>query len=429
MIKIFKGNKLLQVLSLNSVSVLISFFLGIFSAKIIAVFMGVSGMALLGNFRNFTTMFKSLATIGMNNSIIKLVVENKENKAKLSTIYSTFFWVFLLISVILAVVIFMFSGYISSFLFSTDLYIYPICFFAFFLPLAVLNVFWLAIYNGLEAFKKIIFIQIFSNIFIFGLTAILIWKKSSYGGLLAIAFSELVLVLITFLFVRKEKDYFKFELKKIIDKECLQSIANFSSMALLSAIVVPFTLIFIRKIIISSYSIQEAGMWDAVNKLSGFYMMIISSGLSLYYMPKLASLKTDLAFKKELKVYFTFFVPLFIILMVAVFIFKDILIKIAFTSDFLKISDVVIWQILGDFFRIMTLAFGYQILVKSMIRKYFIVEILFNFLYLILSFYLVKTFSFEGALQAYFLANFILFIIVLLMFRNIFITTENASIS
>lgn len=149
-------------------------------------------------------------------------------------------------------------------------------------------------------------------------------------------------------------------------------------------------------------------------------MMIFSSGLSLYYMPKLASLKTDGEFKEELKSYFKIFVPLFVIMLIAVFLIKGLIIDLVFTPVFSRIKGVLIWQLSGDLLRIMTLAFGYQIVAKAMIKKYFIVEITFNLLYLVLSYYLVKISSFEGALQAYFFANLFLLVLILWMFRKLF---------
>ena len=382
--------------------------------------MGTSGMALLGSFKNFTSMFKSMSTLGINNLVVKLVVENKNDKKELSIIYSTFFWVFLLISVVLGGVVLVFSEFISDFLFFNNSYVIPIQFFGLLLPLVVINAFWMAIYNGLEEFKKIVFIQIISNILVFGFTAFLIWKQNIYGGLLSVALSELLMVLVTFLFVRRDKSYFQFDLQRIISKKYFNAILKFSSMALLSAFIVPMTLILIRNQIVNQYSIEEAGIWDGVNKLSSFYMLIFSSGLSLYYMPKLASLETEGEFRDELKSYFKIFVPLFIIMLVVVFLFKEIILDLAFTPAFSRIKEVLIWQLSGDLLRIMTLAFGYQIVVKAMIKKYFIIEITFNLMYLFLSYYLVQMSSFEGALQAYFYANLILFVLILWMFRKLF---------
>jgi PST family polysaccharide transporter len=111
----------------------------------------------------------------------------------------------------------------------------------------------------------------------------------------------------------------------------------------------------------------------------------------------------------------------------AVFLFKGIIIDLAFTTEFSKIKDVLIWQLLGDLLRIMTLAFGYQIVAKAMIKKYFILEIAFNLLYLFLSYYLVQISLFEGALQAYFFANLFLFILILWMFRKLFFIPSSNS--
>ena len=342
-------------------------------------------MALMGSFRNFALMIKSVATLGVSNSIAKLFIENKEDKRELSVIYSTFFWIFLFISTALALLVLAFASPISSFLFYTNNYVIPIRFFGLLLPFMVINTFWLAIYNGLEKFRRIMLIQIISNILVFGLTALLIWKKNIFGGLLSVAIGEVLMVLVTFVFVRKHANYFKFDLQKLISKKYFNIIKKFSVMALLTAIIAPLTLLCIRNMIVEKYSIEEAGIWDAVNRLSSFYMIFFSSGLSLYYMPKLASINTESEFKAELKSYFKLFVPLFLLMLIVIYVAKGIILKLAFTAEFSSIETILIWQLLGDFFRIMTLAFGFQILLKTMMKRYFLVEIVFNLMYFSLS--------------------------------------------
>lgn len=419
--KILKHHTLLKVLSLNSVSVAVSFLLGIVSSKIISVFLGASGMALMGSFRNFATMVKSMATLGVNNSIVKLFVENKEDKHELSVIYSTFFWIFLAISTVLGILVLVVAAPISAFLFYTENYTTPIRFFGLLLPLLVINTFWLAIYNGLEQYKKIVIIQIISNILVFGVTTLLIWQNQISGGLLSIAVGEILMVLVTFFFVLQDKQSFRFDLHLVISKKYLNVIKRFSVMALLSAFAVPITLLFIRNAIVQSYSIQEAGIWDAVNRLSSFYMLFFSSGLSLYYMPKLASIHTESEFKTELKSYFKIFVPLFLVMLLVVYFAKSFILKIAFTEAFSSVNDLLIWQLAGDFIKIITLAFGFQILVKTMMKRYFVIEIAFNLAYFLLSVYLMQNHAVEGVVKAYFYANVISLALVLLMFRRLFV--------
>ena len=423
--KFLKQNTLLKVLSLNSISVAMSFVLGVFSSKIISVFLGTSGMALMGSFRNFALMIKSLATLGASNSIVKLFVENKQDKKELSIIYSTFFWLFLIVSTFLTLLLIVFSSSLSSFLFYTDSYSNPIRFFGLLLPFMVINTFWLAIYNGLEKYKSIVIIQIISNVIVFGVTALLIWKQGIVGGLYSIGIGEFLMVVITFLFIRVDNDYFKFDLQKTLSNKYIKVIQKFSIMAILSAIIVPLTLLIIRNNIVQSYSIHEAGIWDAVNRLSSFYMMFFSSGLSLYYMPKLASIDSEKDFVIELKSYFKIFVPLFLLMLIVIYIVKEMIIKVAFTEEFSSVNHLLIWQLAGDFLRIITLAFGFQIVVKMMLKRYFIGEIIFNLSYFLLSIYLMRYNAIEGVLQAYFYANLITLLLIIFMFKDIFINHFN----
>ena len=367
-------------------------------------------------------MVKSVATLGISNAVVKLFVENKEDKEELSIIYSTFFWLFLGIATLLCVGVVLTAPILSNFLFYSNQYTTPLRFFGLFLPLMVINSFWLAIYNGLEKYKSIILIQVISNVVLFGTTAFLIVENNIEGGLLSVAVGECLMVGVTFVFVRKDKQYFQFQLQKILNVKYLKIIQKFGFMALLSAVVVPATLMIIRNTIVKYYTIEEAGLWDAINRLSGFYMMFFSSGLSLYYMPKLASIHTESEFKIELKEYYKIFVPLFLAMLVVLYLAKSMILKVAFTEEFSRINDLLIWQLMGDFFRIMTLAFGFQVLVKTMMKRYFLIEMIFNGTYLFLALYLLPTFGIKGALQAYCGANILSFLVILLMFRKLFRT-------
>ena len=336
------------------------------------------------------------------------------------SIYSTFFGFFLMLSSLLGISVVLFASQISQFIFFKNAYYIPIQFFGLALPMIVINVFWTAIYNAFEKFKLIVIIQISSNILLFAITALLIWKENLFGGLLAIAIGDLISFGITYFFIKKSFGYFKFSIKKMTVGKYFTVLQRFSLMAFLSAVIVPVTLILIRNKIVALYTTQEAGIWDGVNRLSSFYMMFFNAGLSLYYVPKLASLKTDKEFKNELKEYFKILVPLFLIMLMFIFILKDFIIELAFTKEFHRIKSILVWQMLGDFFRIMSLAFGFQIVIKSMMKRYFIIEIVFNATFLILSFLLLPQYSSQGVVQAYCIASILSFLIMIFMFRKLF---------
>ncbi|WP_415581025.1 O-antigen translocase [Flavobacterium longum] len=412
-------NKLYKVLSLNAVSVGVSLVLGVISTKIISIFLGTQGMALMGSLRNFVAMLKSAATLGISNSAVRLLVEYKEDKEELSGIYATFFWIFLSVSAVLGLFVFATAGPVSAFLFQTDAYVLPLRVFALALPLVVLNTFWLAVYNALELFRKIIIIQILSNIIIFGITVLLVWEGNLAGGLLSVAIAEAAIVAVTYFFIRQHPEYFRFDWRKAINRKHTAVIGSFSAMALLSAVLTPLTLILVRNHIIDTQSLEQAGVWDGVLRLSGFYMIFFHSGLSLYYMPKLSGINDDTGFRHELKLYFKTLVPLFAMMLLLLYFLRGWVVGLAFTDAFSGMNDVLAWQLAGDFLRIMTLAFGFQVLVKTMMREYFFIEIAFNATFLVLSYLLLPTEGIAGALQAYCWANAFGLLIVLFIFRKL----------
>ncbi|MCW1147622.1 O-antigen translocase [Flavobacterium lacisediminis] len=414
----FNRHILLKVLSLNAIAVFVQFVLGLISVNIVSVYLGPNGMALMGNLRNFTSIFKSISIVGLKEGFIKIFIENKETEQR-KKIFSTFLAFFGIVTIVSSLVIIIFASNWSELLFQTDVYTDYLILFGLLLPFFTLQSFLAALLNAQQFFKKLIGLQLVSSIVIFALTTYLTIRNQLDGAVLTLVISDVVLLICTLFFLHKNEAFQYFNTLKNIDFTYLKSIQKFLLMALVSAIVIPLTSLLIRNLIISDISLDAAGNWEAVNRISGFYMMFFSAGLSMYYLPKLSELKTDIEFKKELLYYFKTLVPLFVIVLFVVFVAKNWILDIVLASKFQMVKSLLIWQLLGDLFKIMTLAFGYQILVKAMVNKYLIVEIVFNVLFYMGVLFLLKYFSVEGAVMAYFYANVITFLVVLYFFRKL----------
>jgi PST family polysaccharide transporter len=72
-IKKITQTNLFKITSLNSLSIVLKLGIGLITSKVIAVFVGSSGLALVGNFRNFVGSFETISTLGFQNGIIKYV--------------------------------------------------------------------------------------------------------------------------------------------------------------------------------------------------------------------------------------------------------------------------------------------------------------------------------------------------------------------
>ncbi|MFB0911095.1 MAG: oligosaccharide flippase family protein [Flavobacterium sp.] len=95
-------SQLFKISSLNSLSIILKIGIGLITSKLLAVFVGPSGMALVGNLRNFMTSLESIATLGFQNGIVKYVAEIKEDKQRFEKLLSTVFISLAFVAVVLS---------------------------------------------------------------------------------------------------------------------------------------------------------------------------------------------------------------------------------------------------------------------------------------------------------------------------------------
>ena len=72
--------------------------------------------------------------------------------------------------------------------------------------------------------------------------------------------------------------------KKIrIDFSVLKGLISFGIMSIYTAVLTPIIYIFIRNSITSEVSIEASGWFEAMQRISGFYFMFISTLVSFYF--------------------------------------------------------------------------------------------------------------------------------------------------
>lgn len=107
-------NTLLKIGSINAVSVVLQILGGLITSKLIAIYLGERGMALLGYLRNFMTSAQAAGNLGLSNGIVKYVATGDEKSHPLSNLLSTAVIVSLVATLIVSLVLYIGAAYFNT---------------------------------------------------------------------------------------------------------------------------------------------------------------------------------------------------------------------------------------------------------------------------------------------------------------------------
>lgn len=409
---------LVKAASLNTANISIKILAGILISKFIALFIGPEGMALIGNLRNFLSTIQSISIAGLYNGFVKLISKHKNDLIKLTNTLSTVFYFGFFSSLLLAFLCYYNAEFINNLIFFNNNYVYVIETMAIVLPFYALNMYVFAIMNGFSKYRILLVINITGQVLGLLVTLLLIKQENIDGALIAVVITPALNLLITIVGIAFRKNLMSIINITNIQTSVLRKLSPNMIMALVSSIALPIVYIIIRNYIISEIGIKEAGYWTAVTRVSDYYLMFINSLMALYILPRFAELKTQSEFRKEVFSFYKTVLPIFAIILGVVYLSRSLLVNLLFTEEFRPIEDLMGYQILGDFMRVMSMVIAYKFLAKKMFTHFIIIEV---FLFVIMYFssiYLIDVFGLKGAVMGHCLSYLMHFGIILLIFGS-----------
>lgn len=409
--------QLFQVSWLNTVSVLVRIAGGLVAGKIVALFIGPQGLAVIGNFRNFLSGIDIIATLGFQNGIVKYVAEHEKDNTELKKIFATVFLSIFIVVVMLAAVLLLLSGILNNLVFPGQNYDWIFKILALSLPLYTGNFILIALLNGLGSYKSVIYINIIGNIFGVGISALLIWKLGVNGALLGLIASPMLIFIISS-YIFYSRLGVAFLRLKYFDRNYFSGLLSYSAMSIFAALLAPVVFISIRNSIAVNSGKIAAGYWEGMNRISAFYMIFISTMLTVYYLPKLSAAKSKTETKNLFAGYYKFIVPIFAVGLVMIYLMREMVIRITLSDAFLPMKELFFWQLLGDLLKVCGLVLAFELLAKKSTKAFLVFEGLSFALLYITSRLFIPQFGAEGAVAAHALNYAVLLLLFLAYFRK-----------
>ncbi|WJJ96089.1 O-antigen translocase [Algibacter luteus] len=415
------NNKVLvKIASLQTASVLTRIIAGILTSKAIAVFIGAEGLALIGNLRNFVGAFQTVATVGFYKGVVKYISEFKEDTVKLSKTLSTVYYMGFIATVIVSFFCYFRAEWINDIIFPTyNDYAYVIKIFAIVLPFYALNMFSFSIMNGFSKYKILIIINIIGQILSVSIALLLIYQNKIDGALISVVIAESLIFLITLVGIINRKSLVSQIKVSQVSYSIFKKLSPYSLMALFSAVFLPFIAIAIRSYIIENIGYKDAGFWEAMTRISDYYLMFVSSLVALYLLPRFSEINTKREFKKEVISFYKTIIPLLFAGLVVIYLLRHVIVLIIFTEEFEPVEDLFLFQLLGDFVKILSIIIAYQFLAKKMFWHYILTEAFLVIILYVTSVYFIDLLdNVEGAVIAHLVSYLMYFGILLLIFGS-----------
>jgi polysaccharide transporter, PST family len=386
---------------LNGVAVVVRMLTLLGINKLLAVYVGPSGYVFVGQFQNAVQMITTLAGSAINNGVTKYTAEYYKDESKQQQLWQTAGTISILVSAFASIIIAILNHELSELIFNDPKYNGVFLWFAVALVPFTLNTLLMAILNGKKDIKRYVVANIAGSCISLAITSTMAVKFGLYGALVALAIYQSVTFFATY-YLCRSAPWFKYKyLFGHINNEIFFSLGKYALMALISAICVPLSHIVIRTHLSETLGYAAAGYWEAVWRLSGAYLMLVTSTLSVYYLPRLSELQLIDEIKKEILSGYKLIIPITVVCSTLIYLLRDIIIELLFTSDFSPMRDLFGFQMIGDALKIASWILAYLMLSKTMLKLFIATEILFSASFVLLTVLLTSHYGIEGVAIAH----------------------------
>lgn len=386
---------------------------GVATSKIIAIVLGVSGLGIFGILKQILQFSLIFSSFNGQQGIVQGIASRHSNLQK--HVYQTIaLWLMMFLLIISILILLIWGDKISMFFFSelntSALSLVKL------LPIAL--IFHLSMYycasllNGYRLIGKLALMYIIGSLsaVIIAYPVAVIANKGYLNLLILILLINGLTSSIAGLFFLKRFGHLKLVFVPINHKvftRYIKHFINFSLVTLASGLYLNGAILLLQSFITKSFGITEVGIFVAAWTISSRYLTILITSLGTYYMPTLSGLITE---EEKTELIYTFQkLTVYIItpLIGLMTVFKDDIILLLYSKEFLSAATFLSFLLLGDYFKATSWTFGLNLLARANTKVFFIKEVSILTIFVILSYILTSKHGIQGVGISYIVMHLI----------------------
>jgi len=396
-----------KVTILSGIVTAVRLICGLLVSKIVAVYTGPAGIANLGQLQNFVSFINGFISSQVSQGVNRFTAEHKGDYGEAKLYWRSALKLSFIACCIIVIAGVLSSEIISKFLFKDESHFWLIILALSVVPLNVINSIFLGVLNGLSDYNKYFLANLLAIFSSLVSMSTLVYFFGINGALISAALNN-ALAGIWLIIIILKRPWFKLQLWiGSVPKKPMLEMRNYFLMGIIGAVTGPVSLITVRSIITNDFSIEAAGYWQAVLRISEAYLAVLTTALTVYYFPKTAAAKTKNEHLSVLKTGAIVVIPLAFLMATTIYVLKDWIIRTLFSEDFNMARELFLFQNIGDLFRIASWLFATILLAKGYFKINACLELIFSLMLPVLVKLLTPVYHLQGISIAYFSTYFI----------------------
>lgn len=410
--------KLIRSTYINGVAVLVKAISGLLLNKLLAIWVGPTGYGVIGQMQSFSVALVTISTGGINTGVVKYTAEYEGVIERQRNIWGNAFWICFSLSTISSVVLLIFNAKLSELLFNSEEYSGVLTLFSAGVFVFSLNSMLLSIVNGK---RKIIDYAVLNGLQALCLCAVGMALTALFqlkGALVSLVVGQLVACTLTIIYLLKD-DWFKFkEFFAPLKVGEIRKLSKFAFIGVSTSVIGPVTVMFIRALITEAVGNEQCGYWEALNKLSGAYLMFISFPLSAYLIPRLSGVSRKSEIIKEINKCLKLYVGIALLLGIGVYFLRVEVVNALYSKEFLPVTALLLWQVMGDVVRVASWVYSNFLISHALVLPFCVCEVVASACYVLTSSNLLTEFGTVGVPISYMVTNIVYLGLLLLVVNN-----------
>ncbi|MFI5240700.1 MAG: oligosaccharide flippase family protein [Candidatus Saccharimonadia bacterium] len=329
-------------------------------AKLVAVYLGPSGVAAFAQINAFVTLVITLSSLGVTAAIVRFVAQYKAEKRfhDLKTLIVTCTLFVILASGVTTLVLLILTPEVSLFIFGREALLLLIGISLLNIPISVITNLGVSILQGLKEIRLDAIMSVFSTVVTALLLVVLMLRFGLSGAVVGILLANYVTSAVFFYFLLQSLNKHlgaKFSARLLgpksqrFDMTTLRPLLGIAVASIIGGGAVNLADILVRSHLISKFGLSTAGSVQPALSFSSQYTSLLSGAVGTYAMPRLSELAHQLGqFRKVYNDYVRLLLILVTPAACGLSILAKYLVPLLYSSKFGASAPLIPYQSVAD---------------------------------------------------------------------------------